>query len=266
MDEQVSVDPGRITEHLDAAERALDAAAVSDPTAEQQAAIDDLRALVASFRDLTSALEAMAAGFDGLRVGIGQFENQEFETAASTFESATTSFERAGGAIEDATADAGRLESEGTDASVSEYRDSLSDLEALTAAGSSLSEGTRLLSLAFDRFFVAAEAYDDGAYESAIEPFGTARDYAAEGVTAYAAPDELPPDVGGSIASLQCSAENLRDGADHYQQAAEAGANGNTESRRDHEEQAAAALNRDCGGAGDRAATVRRAARLAVAR
>lgn len=255
-DEQVSVDVSGITEHLDAAERALDAASVSDPTADQETAIEALRAMVASFRDMTTGMEAMAVGFDELRVGLDGFENQEFGPAASSFASAVDSFDRARGAIEGAIADTDGVDAESVAASVAEYRGGLADLLALTEASSTLAAGTRLLSLAFEQYFAAATAYDDGDYAAAVEPFGAARDYADRAAAAYTTPEGTPSDIAGSIAGLQCSAEKLRDGSEHFRLAAEAAADGDSEERQRQEERARSALNRDCGGSSGRVTAV----------
>lgn len=235
----------RVHAKLDDVESELDSASAV-ATDDQQTAIDRLRSFSNWLRSMADVFGAAKEGLNAFERANSYFQTERYDETAEYLDTAQSQFETADEHLSEA-----RLNFEEIDESTLDEFESVSahsamdEMAAFVGTMIGFIDGYRDLTSGFDQFMTGAEAFDNQEWNESIDPLRSARDdFAAAESTFRDNEENAPQEIVESMIELTCLAGAMKDASTHYENAARAAQNGNTERYNDEVEQAEAATNR----------------------
>lgn len=240
-------DAEAMRDSLDEAEATLDEAGKL-ASQEEQATIEQLRAVIAWERRLADAMAAVEAGANAVETANSYFQSDRYDDAESKLETALDHYEDARSNLETARTDFGAIDTSVLSSFDSEAATAtMDDLDSLVRTQIGFTKGFRQLNTGFKQFTTGADEYDDGNWSAAIDPLESASETFATAESTFQGLEEgASQDSVQSIIQLTCLAGAMKEGTQHFANAAEAESNGN-ESTFESEQQQAQDATEQCG-------------------
>lgn len=229
-DEAIEFDADRQNERLTAARDALDAGANAEPTEEQSAQIEGLRAAAAAVEAASGAIPGLRTAADELDDVEPAIRDREFSTARERLASPSDRVSSVDESVSGAGSRLDALDADRMDATnlrFSELRDGVGELAALVGSFDTLLSGYDRLIGAGEKIGTAREQFDAGSYEAARASLSDARSEAEAAASEFesglgGAPERLT----GRFETAACQSGHFSGAIEMFDEAARTAASG----------------------------------------